>query len=258
MRDPREVLTREAPGPRFTAAYGEHPDHVIDVWLPTGEPTALVIFIHGGFWRAEYDRRHVRPLCVDLASRGYAAAAIEYRRTGWPALFDDVAAALDGVPRLVGAAKDTPIVVAGHSAGGHLALWAAVRHRLPETSPWRLDSVPPFTGVLALAPVADLAAAYREDLDEGAAAALLDGGPHDVPDRYAVTDPATLPPPDAATTLIHGARDETVPAHHSRRYAARTGATLIELPDAEHFGLIDPLSAAWPHVVAALRDMSSA
>ncbi|MQA26244.1 MAG: alpha/beta fold hydrolase [Micromonosporaceae bacterium] len=259
-------------------AYGEHPDQVVDVWLPVGPsgPSPLVIFVHGGFWRAKYDRRHTRPLSVDLARRGYAVAAIEYRRTGqpgggWPGTFDDVAAALDATPRLVAAAtggeqagaamtggsEARPVIVAGHSAGGHLALWAAVRHRLPETAPWRLTGPPPYAGVLALAPVADLAAAHRQRLGSDAAGDLLGGGPDDVPDRYAATDPSALPPPAAPTTLVHGALDDRVPPDHSRDYTARKAARLVEIPDAEHFAVIDPLSAAWPTVLKALADLTS-
>ncbi|RIQ34967.1 alpha/beta hydrolase, partial [Jiangella rhizosphaerae] len=139
MRDPREVLTRAAPPPSLTVTYGELPDQVADVWLPAGKagPMApLVVVVHGGFWRAEYDRRHARPQCAGLAAAGYAVAAIEYRRAGagggWPATFDDAATALDTVPALVADATAggtarvdaNRVVHVGHSAGAHLAVWA--------------------------------------------------------------------------------------------------------------------------------------
>src|SRR5689334_6121138 len=121
-----EVLTRPAPRPDFTVRYGADPDHIADVRVPPGgrEPIGpLVVFIHGGFWRAAYDRSHTGPLAADLAARGYPVATIEYRRVGqpgggWPGTLDDVVAAVERVPDLVGAKigmdPNRP-VLAGHS-----------------------------------------------------------------------------------------------------------------------------------------------
>ena len=68
-RDSRSVLTRPAPPPDVTVRYGDHPDHVADVRRPPGRPGPLVIFLHGGFWRHEYDRGHTGPLASALAAR---------------------------------------------------------------------------------------------------------------------------------------------------------------------------------------------
>jgi dipeptidyl aminopeptidase/acylaminoacyl peptidase len=179
----------------------------------------------------------------------------EYRRTGadggWPGTFDDVRAAARMVPSLAAASRpgviDTDrVILAGHSAGGHLALWAAADRTLPAV------------GVVALAPVSDLRAAYELDLDRGAVRALLGGGPADVPERYAVTDPMGLMPVAARVVVLHGVLDLQVPVEMSRRFvtaarAAGGDVTLHELVDIEHFGLIDPASAAWPAVLAAFR-----
>ncbi|MEV1286711.1 alpha/beta fold hydrolase [Micromonospora sp. NPDC049679] len=254
--DPRAVLTRPAPAPDATVRYGEHPDQVADVRLPAGDhdapPRPLVVVIHGGFWRAEYDRTHTGPLAADLAARGYPVAQLEYRRTGqpgggWPGTFEDVANGIAALPRLVSTVVAGPPILLGHSAGGHLAIWyattgAAVR------------------GVVALAPVADLAEGYELDLDGGAVAALLGGGPEEVPERYVAADPTLRVPPQSPTVVIHGELDRQVPAEMSRRYAARARAdggdvTLIALPESEHFGLIDPLSSAWPRVTEALHSL---
>src|SRR5215469_12518750 len=96
---PTEVLTRPSRRPDRELAYGPLKDHVADLWLPSsGEPSSvLVLFIHGGFWRAEFDRRHVGPLAEALAADGLAACVPEYRRvgapgSGWPATFADVRA----------------------------------------------------------------------------------------------------------------------------------------------------------------------
>jgi acetyl esterase/lipase len=255
------VLSRPAPPPDLTAAYGDLPDQVMEVWLPAVDGRPLVIFLHGGFWRAEWDRAHARPLAAALARAGWPVALVEYRRGGrphgWTDTKHDVAVGVAVAPTLVDRAllaQDRPpsppgAVLAGHSAGGQLALWYA------GTAP---PARPVPRGVLALAPVADLALAYRLNLDDGAVAALLGGGPTDVPDRYATADPVGHPARVPAI-LLHGDRDAQVPVELSRRYAAAARAAgaeveLRELAGLDHFALIDPLSAAWPAVTAALLE----
>ncbi|SCF43058.1 alpha/beta fold hydrolase [Micromonospora mirobrigensis] len=253
--DPRAVLTRPAPPPDATVAYGDHPDQLADLRRPAGAGPAgrLVVVVHGGFWRPEYDRTHTGPLAAALAALGHPVAQLEYRRTGWPYTLTDVLAGVAALPALAAAGlagrvtADPPVLV-GHSAGGQLALYAAAH------APGSVG------GVLALAPVADLAEAYRLDLDGGAVAALLGGGPADVPDRYAAADPRSLVPKGTRTVILHGVEDRQVPIAISRRYAAAAAAAgadtaLVELPECEHFGLIDPESTAWPHVTDALRSL---
>ncbi|MFY1688833.1 alpha/beta hydrolase family protein [Plantactinospora sp. WMMB782] len=262
--DPRAVLDRPAPPPDVRLRYGTDPEQVADLRLPggpadtvevAGAARPLVVVVHGGFWRAGYDRRHTGPLAADLAGRGYPVVQLEYRRTGqpgggWPGTLDDVAAGLAALPGLVdgvipaGRMAPGPPILLGHSAGGHLALWAA------QHAPDRVR------GVLALAPVLDLAEAYRLDLDGGAVAALLGGGPEEFPDRYAAADPTRSAPPPVRTSILHGTLDRQVPVAASRRYAAAAPGTalrFVELPGCEHFGVIDPLSRAWPAVLAELH-----
>jgi acetyl esterase/lipase len=262
--DPRAVLHRPAPLPDVTVAYGHLPDQVVDIRLPVppADPDRpLVVVVHGGFWRAAYDRAHTAPLASDLASQGWPVATIEYRRTGtpgggWPGTFDDVAAAIGAAPDAVSTAAVArglpappgPPILLGHSAGGQLALWYAA------TAPERVR------GVLALAPVADLTEAYARDLDAGAVAELLGGGPDEVPGRYAEADPCARLPLPVPAVILHGDRDTKVPIALSRAYLAaalKSGgmATLVELAGMEHFGLIDPQSTAWPSVTSALRSI---
>ena len=121
------------------------------------------MFIHGGFWRPSIDRTHTGPLCTALAGDGWTTAAIEYRRV--PAQPEvtvaDVEAALTGLPELV-TRHDGRMLVAGHSAGGHLALLAA-----------STMSLRTLVGVLALAPVADLERADPMGLGDGACHGFL-------------------------------------------------------------------------------------
>ncbi|MDX2593161.1 alpha/beta hydrolase [Streptomyces sp. WI03-4A] len=259
------------PAAPLPLVYGDHPDQVADLFLPaTGPqgPAPLVLFFHGGYWRAEHDRRHADGFARALAAHsGCAVVSAEYRRVGggggWPATFTDTAAAVDLLPGLAAEAApgrvdpDRP-VHAGHSAGGHLALWAALRHRLPEGAPGRTTAPAAIRGTLALAPTADLARAGELGSGRGAVAALLGGGPDEVPQRYAAADPAVLGAPAGRTVVVHGGRDDSLPVTMARRYAARSGATLHELPDCGHFDVIDPASPAWPAVTGALAAVLAA
>ena len=269
-----DVLNRAAPPPDFVVSYGPSDDQVADVRLPAQSarphPAPLVLFVHGGFWRAAYDRAHTGPLAAALAAAGFAVCTPEFRRTGqagggWPGTFDDIAAAVDRLPGLVrdAAGPDVigggPAILAGHSAGGHLALWAAGRHMLPPDVPWH-TAQSRVAGVVALAAVSDLAACYAMQLGRGAVVPLLGGGPSQYQERYRVTDPVRLLPLGCPVRLVHGAADDVVPCSLSSGFVARGRAagddvSLAELPGAGHFDVIDPLSDAWPQVVAAFASL---
>jgi len=235
--DPREVLTRSAPPPDLVLSYGTGKEHVADLRLPApsgitgpdhGPGAPLVVLLHGGFWRVAYDRAHVGPLASGLALAGYAVCVPEYRRTGqvgggWPGTFDDVAAVMDTLPGLaaeaaVGLIDPTAVLLAGHSAGGHLALWAASRRRLPAGAAWH-GAASSVRGVVALAAVSDLVNCAEQNLGGGAAVLLMDGGPDRFPGRYAHADPAQLLPVPAPVRLVHGELDDVVPCAMSLEYA---------------------------------------
>ena len=259
-------------GPDRTLSYGPLPEHVVDLRLPVVEdiagPAALVVVVHGGFWKAEWDRAHAAPQSAGLAAAGHVVATVEYRRVrmaggGWPGTLDDLALLTDTVPALVAAAMPGQVdeartVLVGHSAGGHLVTWAASRHRLPPSSPWhRAEPLP--VGVVSLAGVLDLALAAALRLGGGATQALLGGEPDERPERYAAADPARLLPTGVPTVLVHGTRDEEVPLEVSRSYAASAGAAgqqvvLHELAGTDHMALVDPTSPAWPSVLAAVDE----
>jgi dipeptidyl aminopeptidase/acylaminoacyl peptidase len=259
-------------------SYGPGPNHAADLRLPvTGsghgpDPQAaapLVILLHGGFWRAAYDRAHAGPMASALAQAGYAVCVPEYRRTGqvgggWTGTFDDVAAAIDMLPGMAAAAAagrvdPATVLLAGHSAGGHLALWAAARNLLPAGSAWQREPAR-IRGVVALAAVSDLAACDEQDLGRGAAALLMGGGSDSQPDRYALADPARLIPLSTRVRLVHGELDDVVPCGMSLDYTARAvraggDVECDVLPACGHFEVIDPLSGAWPQVMAAFRGL---
>jgi acetyl esterase/lipase len=245
-------------------AYGPGPDRFGELWRPAGEgPWPVVALLHGGFWRAGRTLELMRPLAADLAGRGYAAWNLEYRRVGqpgggWPGTCEDVAAGLDHLAGLAGRAPlDLDrLVVAGHSAGGHLALWAAARAGLPPGAPGAAPLVTPWLAV-SLAGVCDLHAGAADGIGEDAVAGFLGATPDQAPERYRLASPRSRLPLGVRQLLVHGDADTRVPVSQSRAHAAAAAAAgdpveLVELAGADHLAVIDPASPAWAEVTRRL------
>ena len=218
------------------ARYGDDPSQVLELFEPEGEPRGAAVLVHGGFWRAAYDRHLMDELCRDLAARGWAAWNLEYRRLGegggWPATFDDVEAGIGHVS--LSGSEPLTLVSIGHSAGGHLALWAGARGLV--------------THAVAQAGVVDLAEAARLRLSSGVVDELVP------PELYPRTSPAAMLPLGVPQLLVHGEADDTVPVAMSRAYHAAAAAAgddvrLVTLPGVGHFEHLDPASDAWRAVV---------
>jgi dipeptidyl aminopeptidase/acylaminoacyl peptidase len=224
-----------------------------------GTKYPLVVMIHGGCWQAAYDIDHIAATTAALADAGFAVWAPEYRRLGddgggWPGTFDDVSRAVDHVATLavehprIDAART---ILAGHSAGGHLALWAARRPG---------EKVHPM-GVLGLAGICDLAAysAVRGSCNDSVVP-LLGGAPGEVPQRYRAANPIERLPLGVPVTLVHGELDPIVPVAMSADYAKRASdagdrAELIVIPGAGHFDVVAPGTVAWITVLRALNHL---
>jgi acetyl esterase/lipase len=254
--------------------YGSDRSQRADLYLPperhSRSPHPLMVLIHGGSWDARYGKVVMRGLAGDLVRRGWAVWNIEYRRLGngggWPATFADVAAAIDHLARVDAPLDLTRVSVLGHSAGGHLALWAASRDRLGPGAPGHVEGPPPVPLRLAIAQagVCDLAGAYRR-WHGGAARALMGGGPDELPERYAAGDPLALIPPPCPVLLVHGLLDEVVSIELSRSYlsagqAAGAEVELVEIEGAagRHRAHIDPRGAAWAAVTRRLHEQRAA
>ncbi|WP_370290910.1 alpha/beta hydrolase family protein [Nocardioides sp.] len=250
---------------RSTHRYGDDPSQYGELFLPdpVRKPRGVVVVIHGGFWRAEYDASLGTPLAADLAARGWAAWNLEYRRVGdgggAPATFDDVAAGIDKLADISSVTTEKPaldlsrVITLGHSAGGHLATWSAARGRYGFS-----DDVA-VTHVISQAGVLDLRAAAEAGLGNGAETDLLGHRPSREDERY---DPAQQLPLDVPVWCVHGKDDDTVPIGQSESYVERAtaaGATaeLIAV-EGDHFVVIDPSSEAWARQLQVLDTIAPA
>jgi acetyl esterase/lipase len=263
----QEVVDRPVPPADARIAYGSAPLQFGELRLPDGPgPHPVVVVVHGGCWESAYDLAHAGSLSEALTRTGAATWTLEYRRIGdpgggWPGTFEDVARGTDHVRTLAARypLDTTRVVVAGHSAGGHLALWLAARARLPAGSPLAATHPLPLRGVVALGAITDLRAYGAEAGDCNASVArLLGGGPDAFPDRYAAASPADHLPLGVPVRLVHGAEDAIVPVAMSEAFAAQArargdDARVHRLEGAGHFDVIAPWSPAWPAVEAAVR-----
>lgn len=240
MPDDESVLDRPCAPLDAVVRWGDGPDDVADI--RHGDPARpLVVLIHGGFWRPAYDRVHVRATTEGLNAQGWTVAAPEYRRVpGDPdATTSDVASALVALPSLLADHHDGRVVVLGHSAGGHLALWAAAA-----------APAPGLVLTVSLGGVGSLVLAETDGLGSGAVEAFLGGPAASRPDL----DPTLLPTPFSQVRLVHGVEDDIVPVSQARAYAAaHHRARVDEVPGCGHFGVIDPMADAWHAVVGAVR-----
>jgi len=261
-----DLLARNRPVATKRIQYGDAPSQFAELWLPSGSRRhRVVVLIHGGCWRADLPGLELMAYAAeDLRQHGIAIWNIEYRRLGepgggYPGSFEDIANAIDWLRNLAKTYRLdlSNVVAAGHSSGGHLALWAAARRRLPKTSPLYRENPLLIKRAVSLAGIGDLSA-YRVqgpgicggpqvvDLLVGTASR----GPWDV---FTDTSPAALLPIGVPQTIVSGAIDPIVPAAFGRTYAARAASAgdriqEITIAEAGHFDLIDPQSSAFEKV----------
>ncbi len=225
-----DLTSRPAPKATARIAYGPDPLQVAEVWRPDGKgPFPTVLMIHGGCWRSGLSNLHIMDYAAeDLRRRGIAVWNIEYRGVdrpggGYPGTFQDVSAAADAL--LAHGAdyglRTDHLVVLGHSAGGHLALWLAARPKLPKSSPLHDPKALDVTWTVSLGGLPDLATA-KEGCGPNTVARLLAGST--ARDPLADTSPASLLPLKAPTMLIHGGLDDTSPPAQGKAYVAKARA----------------------------------
>lgn len=232
---------------------------------PDGYP--ILVFVHGGSWNADWTLGHSEQLVEALSNEGIATWSLEYRRLGnagggYPGTFIDVAKGLDFLRKLAPKYQLdlNRVAVAGHSSGGHLALWLAGRRNLPKTSKLYVPDPLPLKGVVALAAVADLEGALtigdRKDTltllqvsDANAAAPL-----------WAETNPSRLLPFGVPQVLIVGTKDGPWRVTTTKSYAQTAtekgdNVRLIIPEGANHFDVVHAHGPAYPMISSALRSM---
>ncbi|MDB5691523.1 MAG: alpha/beta hydrolase [Alphaproteobacteria bacterium] len=258
-----DLLERERPEPDASIRYGREVNQLVDLWLPATPAThPVVLMVHGGCWQSDVaDRRIMNWIADDLRRRGIAVWNIEYRGVdrkggGYPGTFHDVAAAADALrdrgPRH--GLDLSRIVAVGHSAGGHLALWLAARHRLPADSPLRAAEPLAIHFVLSLGGLPDLEEAARPP-GSGCGVEVIERLTRG---RFDDTSIPRLAPLGVEQLLIDGREDRIIPSSYAESYAARMRkagdeVTVRMMERTGHIELIAPESAAWTAAAAAIE-----
>lgn len=244
--------SHSAPPADARITYGAAPTQFVDVRIPVGRgPFPVVMLIHGGCWRAQYDLTHVAGAAESLRAAGFATWTVEYRRIGDdgggdPGTFDDIRAGYDA---LIAQSKERGfdakrIVIVGHSAGGHLALWLAAE---PHVN---------VRGVVSLAGITDLAAFVAPEGCGSAVPLLIGGTAAELPAAYKARSPVARRAAHAPVTLVVASDDHTVPQSQSDAYIARFPSTTVVSVPGGHFDLVASWSEAWGTVLATVRALT--
>jgi acetyl esterase/lipase len=269
---PQDLAALPSQAPDRRVAYGEDSSQYGELRLPNGPgPHPVVVLIHGGCFKAAYaTARDLAPMADALKADGIATWNVEYRRVGqagggWPGTYLDVGRAIDHL-RVLASAHSLDlgrVVIVGHSAGGHLAMWAAARSRLPRTSPLYMADPLPLRGVIDLAGPVDITAniaGYQNLCRDTVITTLFGGTPAAVPDRYAQASAMKLLPLGIPQVLVIGEYEEFVPRPLAEAYAqaaARAGdpVRLLVIPRVGHFEIASPRASTWPQIEAAIRSL---
>lgn len=251
--------------------YGQHSSQWGELFVPDNSlqphrsrPDGVVVVIHGGFWRSQYGAELGEPIARDLAAHGIAAWNLEYRRAGngggWPHTFEDILDGIDHLGEIAGKHELNlnKVVALGHSAGGHLAVWAAGREKLSKIGAPDADrqlhrhdngAAVRLTGVVSQSGLLNLADAERRNLSNGAVDNLMGGDSVRYPKRHIYADPMRSLPISVPVFAVHAAADEDVPCSQSEAYVAAAAASggaaqFLKVPG-DHFDLIDPRAVAY-------------
>lgn len=263
-----QALPSRAPDQRVI--YGDDSSQYGELRIPQGSGLhPVAVLIHGGCFKAAYaTAKDLAPMGDALKERGIASWNIEYRRVGqpgggWPNTYLDVGRAVDHLRTLArsNALDLSRVVIVGHSAGGHLAMWAAARARVPKNSALFMAEALPVRGVVNLAGPVDLTAnisGYEGLCRDTVITTLLGGTPAKVPERYAHASPIKLLPFGIPQVLVIGQHEDFVPRPIAEAYAkaaaeAGDSIRLIVIPRAGHFEIASPIAAPWPQVESAIR-----
>ncbi len=266
--DVNELHSRAAD---YRISYGTFPMQFAELRLPEGQgPFPVAIIIHGGCWLSHIaGARNTAALADALRDKGIATWNVEYRGIdgdgGWPGTFEDVANAADYL-RNIAATYHLDlkrVIVIGHSAGGHLALWLGARHNLKPNSPLYVANPLPIKGVLSLGGVPDLMA-FRSTAfttcGDDVVGKLLGNTPQEQIEHNREASPAALLPLHVPQILIYGTQDTAVPIALGHAYAQKAkklgdSVKVIAVNAAGHHEYIVPNSITWPQVTNAVQQL---
>jgi acetyl esterase/lipase len=260
-----DLISRPRPKADVRTPYGADPNQWGEWRSPPGPGRhPLVVMIHGGCWEASVAGADIMDWAAqDLRAHGFVVFNVEYRRLGqtgggYPGTYQDIATAIAFARREAArhGADPARLVLLGHSAGGHLALWAAGRGRIPAASPLHEGRPRQVQGVVALGAITDLKADATACGEEVSTRMAGEASPAR-PDPYVDTSPYVLAPLGARTILITAVGDQVVPPPIAERYAARAralgDAVEVHNPAGGHVEEIAPGSSAWAVAVAAVQ-----
>jgi acetyl esterase/lipase len=247
--------------------YGEGADQFGDLYLPPSDTTNPVplLLLHGGCWQHAFGLAPMGQFARALTDLGFLVCNLEYRRLGggggWPNTFIDVTAGLIEFAKcaLSYGADPANVVVSGHSAGGHLALWLASRWRLPTDSELYNELAPQPKAVVSLAGIGDLGHALVRGICRGSPGDLVGGGLDEQPERHAHASPHALLPSNVRQWHVVGRDDVLVPADSVEAFVAQSResgdhATLDLVAPSGHFEIVATNSPRWPDVRGVFTD----
>lgn len=247
--------------------YGPEELQFGELRLPEGPgPHPVAVVMHGGCWLSIANNDYMDPVAVALTDAGWATWNLEFRRIdqpggSWPGIFLDVARGVDKLRDLAtGFDLDLGhVVTVGHSSGGHLALWAASRHRISTDSDLHTADPLPVHGAVSLAGIADLEhyAIMEVPACGDTPSRLLGGEDPAASRRTANASPAALLPTGVPQLLLTGDVDYAVPPAHGDAYevfARAHGQTSVHhrIANSSHFEIVAPWTGAWQHAWALI------
>jgi acetyl esterase/lipase len=271
LMTPQDLTSVPAQAPDKRLTYGPDANQFAELRVPSGAgPHPVAVLVHGGCFKTYGSFADLAAVGDALKRHGVATLNVEYRRVdqpggGWPNTYLDVGNAVDHVRSLAMEHRLdlSRVVIVGHSAGGHLAMWAAARSRVPRESALFMASPLAVRGVVDLAGPLDLTAnieGYEGLCRDRVITNLMGGTPAAVPEHYAHASPMTLLPLGVPQVVVLGEYEEYVPLKFAQAYAQaaeRMGdkVRLIVIAGVGHFEIASPRAVVWPRVEFAIRSL---
>jgi len=263
-----DVAALPASVPYIRASYGFGPIEVGELRLPPGKgPFPVAVIIHGGCWvKGMATMRMTAPIADALTARGFATWNVEYNQLddpdgGWPGTFQDWSMAVDHLRVLI---KSEPldlkrVIVVGHSAGGHAALWLATRGhaagKLAGDNPVPVRAVVDIDGPVDLVDILpdEMSVCGRPVVEQ-----LLGGKPDAQPDHYKIGNPAQNLPFHVRQLLVTSKllTPAKADAYAAKARAAGDQVEILNLTGVGHFEPVAPGTPAWAKVEAFIVEQA--